>query len=231
MRFFRSIRWRLLLWHGVLLPSCSPASASPPGASSGQRGSSALTRRWRGASRSLPPWSVRFRLSARGRTDPRAIGQAAPGPRGSGAAESSLGTSAALSVRETGHGISTDDLPHIFERVYRADKARAHAAGRTGLGLAITRAIVEAHRGDRRGGEHARREQHVHRAAAGGGRMPPPPRRRSGLRSGRLAKRPLSIMPTSQFRSKPLASVVSIWSRVRIVTTPELTWSDDVRSG
>jgi signal transduction histidine kinase len=52
-----------------------------------------------------------------------------------------------VSVADTGPGIAAEDLPHIFERFYRADKARAGAAGRTGLGLAITQAIVDSHDG------------------------------------------------------------------------------------
>ena len=54
---------------------------------------------------------------------------------------------AVLSVSDTGLGIGPEDLPHVCERFYRVDKARSNAAGRTGLGLAITQAIVAAHGG------------------------------------------------------------------------------------
>ncbi|MHB1005970.1 MAG: sensor histidine kinase [Chloroflexota bacterium] len=54
---------------------------------------------------------------------------------------------AELTVRDTGVGIPPDDLPHVFERFYRADPARARDPGGSGLGLPIAKWIVEQHRG------------------------------------------------------------------------------------
>ncbi len=55
--------------------------------------------------------------------------------------------SAVFSVADTGQGIPAEDVPHLFERFYRADKSRSRVQGRNGLGLAICKAIVDAHGG------------------------------------------------------------------------------------
>jgi signal transduction histidine kinase len=52
-----------------------------------------------------------------------------------------------LTVTDTGTGIAAADLPHVFERFYRAGTARDRATGGLGIGLTITRALVESHGG------------------------------------------------------------------------------------
>jgi two-component system phosphate regulon sensor histidine kinase PhoR len=54
---------------------------------------------------------------------------------------------ALLQVADTGEGIPARELPRVFERFYRVDKARARRTGGTGLGLAIVRHVAEAHGG------------------------------------------------------------------------------------
>jgi len=52
-----------------------------------------------------------------------------------------------ITVEDTGAGISPEDLPYIFDRFWRGDRSRARREGSSGLGLAITRQLVQAHGG------------------------------------------------------------------------------------
>ena len=52
-----------------------------------------------------------------------------------------------LSVADSGDGIPAEHLPHVFERFYRVDTARDRIHGGSGIGLAIAKALVEAHGG------------------------------------------------------------------------------------
>ncbi|MFC7480716.1 ATP-binding protein [Luedemannella flava] len=62
----------------------------------------------------------------------------------------SVGDGPIIRVADTGRGIVADDLPHMFDRLWRADRARSNAdrsQGGSGLGLAIARRIVTDHGG------------------------------------------------------------------------------------
>ena len=52
-----------------------------------------------------------------------------------------------IQVSDDGEGISTQDLPYIFDRFWRGDRGTGHGGGSSGLGLAITRQLVRAHGG------------------------------------------------------------------------------------
>jgi signal transduction histidine kinase len=54
---------------------------------------------------------------------------------------------ATIKVKDTGAGIPPEALPHIFDRFYRVDKSRARGKGNSGLGLAISKAIIDVHDG------------------------------------------------------------------------------------
>jgi histidine kinase len=52
-----------------------------------------------------------------------------------------------VAIHDTGIGIATEQLPHLFDRFYRVDKSRSRAGGGSGIGLTIVKHLVEAHRG------------------------------------------------------------------------------------
>ncbi len=66
-----------------------------------------------------------------------------------------------VTVTDTGAGIPPEDLPHVFDRFYRADKSRTRSSGGSGLGLAIVKHLVEAH------GGRVWAESPVHHSATG----------------------------------------------------------------
>lgn len=67
--------------------------------------------------------------------------------RAHGARTAAGGDEVVVEVEDTGTGIAPEDLPHVFDRFWRAEKSRSRRTGGSGLGLAIVRKLVEAHGG------------------------------------------------------------------------------------
>lgn len=85
-------------------------------------------------------------------------------------AGSADGSDVTISVADTGAGISPDELPHVFERFWRADKVRSREAGGTGLGLTIAKQIADLH------GAHLGVQSEIGRGSVFTVRLPNPAR-------------------------------------------------------
>ncbi len=101
------------------------------------------------ASPDLPQINIdRMRMSqALGNLIKNAVQHTQPGGQVMVRAELEGEEALVISVIDDGTGIDAADLPHVFERFYRSDQSRLHGIAGMGLGLAITKAIVEAHGG------------------------------------------------------------------------------------
>ena len=58
------------------------------------------------------------------------------------------GSGTRFMIRDNGIGIEAEDIPNIFEHLYRADRSRTRSTGGSGIGLSVVKAIIEAHNGE-----------------------------------------------------------------------------------
>ena len=87
------------------------------------------------------------RVSGAGTGDGGPEGAGSDGTGSDGAGGGAGADMIALDVSDDGDGISPEDVPHLFERFYRADVSRSRASGGSGLGLSIVQRLIERHHG------------------------------------------------------------------------------------